>query len=420
MLRLLKTVLITAAVVSLAAGGVIAGTVSGAEKETSLRWPSSTIKVTISSSFYRSAANILPGSDIDGALTRSFSRWESAAGIRFELTRADDADVSPAGRAGDGRSIVTASGSAENMLLFSDGLEDSPAATRLFYDKSGNITEADIALNPMQRFSTGGEAGTYDLESVLTHEVGHMLGLDHSPVLGALMYEHQAQNGIFGASFRKPVELSEADETALRAIYGPGEFDIECCSELDLQIGAPDSIVWGEVNGRVTAVATSDDQGDARFRGLLPGLYSFYSRSGNGAVDSLGTVDLAVGDVRSFNARPLRQGSRVSLDHVGLSGRLYQMPVALAAGRVHTVYLGGQGLAPSTAIGTNAAGIQFDMSSFRLHDYGPGISVISVNVFIPADLPAGAYSIWAADAAGRRSYAVGAFSIFSARRGSDR
>src|SRR5690606_15113275 len=173
MLRFFKTVLMTATAVSLTAGGALAGSVSEAVKESRLRWPSSTIKVTISSNFDRSATNILPGSDIDGALTRSFSRWEAAAGIRFELTRADDASVSPAGRAGDGKSIVTAGATAENMLLFRDGLEDSPAATRLFFDKSGNITEADIALNPMQRFSTTGEAGTYDLEAVLTHEVGH-------------------------------------------------------------------------------------------------------------------------------------------------------------------------------------------------------------------------------------------------------
>jgi hypothetical protein len=49
------------------------------------------------------------------------------------------------------------------------------------------IDEADTALNTRFRWTTGSGSG-YDVETVLLHEIGHTLGLDHSSVSGAVMY----------------------------------------------------------------------------------------------------------------------------------------------------------------------------------------------------------------------------------------
>lgn len=55
---------------------------------------------------------------------------------------------------------------------------------------TGQIVDADITLNGVS-FSFAAEAGAVpgaiDVESVVTHEVGHFLGLDHTPVPGATM-----------------------------------------------------------------------------------------------------------------------------------------------------------------------------------------------------------------------------------------
>src|SRR5215475_251336 len=64
------------------------------------------------------------------------------------------------------------------------------AATFSFFKRdtsSLTIDEADIAFNPALEFSTSAEAGKFDIQSVLTHEIGHLLGLDHSAMVSSVM-----------------------------------------------------------------------------------------------------------------------------------------------------------------------------------------------------------------------------------------
>lgn len=88
-----------------------------------------------------------------------------------------------------------------NAIYFTDnGWADAKSATdldaviartKVHFLRAGEVVDADIAINSARHdFSVSDNFYDvhYDLVSVLTHEVGHFLGLDHSDVKTAVMY----------------------------------------------------------------------------------------------------------------------------------------------------------------------------------------------------------------------------------------
>jgi hypothetical protein len=53
--------------------------------------------------------------------------------------------------------------------------------------ETGEILDADIEINGSAQLSMGPVPGKYDLQSIITHEAGHFLGLAHSKTAGATM-----------------------------------------------------------------------------------------------------------------------------------------------------------------------------------------------------------------------------------------
>ena len=76
------------------------------------------------------------------------------------------------------------------------------------------IVEADIDINVSYPFDNNGESGSYDIQNCMTHEVGHMIGLDHSAVPEATMYE----SGPTGETSKR--SLSQDDIHGVFYLYG--------------------------------------------------------------------------------------------------------------------------------------------------------------------------------------------------------
>ncbi len=82
-----------------------------------------------------------------------------------------------------------------NIVMFREddwpyiGAEDTLGLTQLSFDtETGEIYDADLEINAfLYQFSAGDPVTHNDLDSVLTHEAGHMLGLAHTRVANATM-----------------------------------------------------------------------------------------------------------------------------------------------------------------------------------------------------------------------------------------
>jgi hypothetical protein len=110
-----------------------------------------------------------------------------------------------------------------NIVMFREqdwpypGATDAIGSTKPSFalDGPGEIWDADIELNAFEfSFSVDGVSAGEDLDSVLTHEVGHWLGLDHSRDSSATMFAK------YGGG-TGPRTLAADDQAGICEIYPP-------------------------------------------------------------------------------------------------------------------------------------------------------------------------------------------------------
>jgi hypothetical protein len=372
-----------------------------------LRWKDRVVKIAVSASLLRPNANIKSDSDIMDAVKRSFKAWQDVADVQFEIVWGSDRQsVSPAGPAGDGISLITIAASPENVLFFAN----------------------DIVLNPFQQFSTDGTFGTYDLQATLTHEIGHVLGLHHSGVLGATMADNIPRNGTFGLPDFSARTLSDSDISAIRDLYGPNEGVHDCCAVVSgrLNFAGPRAgknvRVWAEESetGRVFGQADVASDGSFHFGGLPSGSYNLFWKgntpSAGEPAAKFGSVDVEPGDEKAIIQKIVPYATDLSLDYIGKNAQLAESGISLESGREETVYVGGKGLDPTKlAVGFSSPFIHADPASLTSHDFGDGVSVISIVVSVDPEAPAGVYSLFIIDDKGSRAAMIGALNLNNPR-----
>jgi hypothetical protein len=129
-------------------------------------------------------------------------------------------------QSGSGMAGFEAGGDNQNVIHFVDaGWNHGPQAlakTTLGIDlDSGEILDADIAVNSQNyEFTLEPDLKLVDLVAVLTHEMGHALGLDHSQVPQATM--RPETRGFATSELR---DLQPDDALGLCAAYPPSAGD---------------------------------------------------------------------------------------------------------------------------------------------------------------------------------------------------
>ncbi len=88
---------------------------------------------------------------------------------------------------------------------------------------TGEIVDVDMEINAVSNAITVGDVGVhFDLESIVTHEGGHFLGLGHSPVAEATMYVTDLEGS---TSLRT---LAADDIDGICTVYPPGRVTTGC------------------------------------------------------------------------------------------------------------------------------------------------------------------------------------------------
>jgi len=411
------------------------------------RWLARPIIVAFSSSLSSPPANIKTGSDVIGAARRALESWASVADIQFLETRSTAQMVSPA-NAGDRINLITVS--ADNAALF--GSSESPGRTRVFSDSGGAIVEADIALNPNQFFSTDGTPATYDLESTFAHEVGHLLGLEHSAVISATMQPRQAQNGLYGLPAFTQRTLSEDDIAGARALYGSqaGMGSIAGRLIANGVAGSSKPIFGGHVfaeealTGRLIAGSVTLSSGEYRIAALEPGRYRLVGQSLDGPVAAAdiasaggsytGLLD-TIPPFRSVLRAGVSPSRSVAVNSdavtsvgffvssnpapsvkprlIGMNGELSTTVLPLEAGRTFTIYVAGEGLdeVPASGISTTSPFITVNQSSITEEQFDAPYPVLSFEITIDPYTPPGDYTIRLQSSDGEYVYLAGALTI---------
>ncbi len=216
-----------------------------------LRWSTSLSPAGIT--ILTAAAQGTPAqlTEIEKAISDSFGEWAGVTGTTFNST-ANPGLIAPLTRTGtqnscsndqqsnaDGLNTICFNQSSTafttGVLAFTRVITATSAGASVGASGAagfvGQILDADILFrNDRQvQFATPAalampqSAGAYDLESLLSHELGHWFGLDHSAVWRALMFPFSPPPGQFLGDRPTPQVpdgmLSDDDRAGIRSLY---------------------------------------------------------------------------------------------------------------------------------------------------------------------------------------------------------
>ena len=235
------------------------------------------------------------------------------------------------------------------------------AITPIFFFSNGVIADADILFNGGDfRFTTSNQPGRFDIQTVATHELGHLIGLDHTGWAGATMFPFVDTT----VELQRSISLDE--RAGIRHIYPNAGFAritgfVRRSSDETGVSGA--HVVARDASGRPAGGTLTELNGSFTISGMEPGTYTVYASPFEGvvAMDNIGEgnvvetdfeatvhptpIDLLAGQTQSLG--DLVVGPNVAVV-LGIGQIVY--PVRAIAGMNTAVTIRGVGLSAGSTL----------------------------------------------------------------------
>jgi hypothetical protein len=242
------------------------------------KWAPSSFPITWRMNPVR-GTNVGGTGSIESAFVNAFQAWSavSTATISFTEGAPTAASVQPGL---DQVNLITTNLTPAQWAVY--GVDAMSLTSVMSSTTTGQILEADIVFNPNVGFSTEAitPPGVADLYAVATHEVGHLLGLDHTPLASAVMFPLAA-----GGSLSRT--LTSDDMIGVSTLYPTAAFaargSIGGTVRTTANTGVFGAIVVAVgANGQPMATTVTDPDGKYSIAGLPAGSYTLFAEPMDG------------------------------------------------------------------------------------------------------------------------------------------
>jgi hypothetical protein len=342
----------------------------------------------------RRVSQVIP--QVAAILDRAGKDWAAIPDTNLGFQSLGIVDGASAGK--DGRNTISI---ADDLFAGQKFI----ALTTNWYDDNGRIMEADMQIDPMA------VSGGYNLQQLVDHEMGHVLGLDHSAVLSSVMYPYIGNGNTAALDSDDRVAISNAYAKA-RPVAG---------ATLEGRVYGDDGGIFAAqvvaVNDEGEPVATglSDKNGNFSLQGVPSGTYRIYAEPLDGPfnvqnlsgfwqtakVTSFPTQYAGGGALRVESGRIYGNINVNGSGSVRLNPRwvgawdagsdsvsLQAMPAMLRAGSTITLGIGGDGFTSGmTTFDVPNAGFH------RISDFKWAGNYVSATFKVDASTPAGSFVV---------------------------
>ncbi|MDF1798388.1 MAG: IPT/TIG domain-containing protein [Planctomycetota bacterium] len=355
----------------------------------------------------------LPDKSHMTALRNSIDEWNRTPGSSARLVE----NISP------GQQARTDWASDSIHLLYFDEDNSSGyfpsgsgtvAITPIWFYAGGSISDADVLFNGKNfNFTTSGQAGRFDVQDIATHELGHLLGLDHSGVAGASMYPYVDTSVVLHRS------LAGDDIGGMREVYPDGSFGrlTGTVRRADNSTVAGAWVSARDSDGRIVGGGLANNLGLYTIEGLDPGDYTLYARpldqpvssanltSGHVVVTDFGATHLpgvytvAAGQTKGVSDLIVGPDATMSL---GRSSDNF--PLRVVQGQTTNLTIHGAGLNPGSVLTCSDPSVT--VSAISWHG-----SLVTLSVSVPAGEPRGHLDLEVSGPFGERSILPGGLEV---------